>query len=118
MEPGAATLLIDEDTSATNFMVRDELMQRVIHRDMEPITPFIERMRDLYENQSISTILVAGSSGAYFQVADVVIQMDRYVPKEITALAKEAASQYPALELPEGNVKLPESRRCPKKIQD
>ncbi len=90
-------------------------MQRVIHRDMEPITPFIERMRDLYENQGISTILVAGSSGAYFQVADVVIQMDRYVPKEITALAKEAASQYPALELPEGNVKLPESRRCPKK---
>ena len=97
MESGAATLLIDEDTSATNFMVRDELMQRVIHRDMEPITPFIERMRDLYENQGISTILVAGSSGAYFQVADVVIQMDRYVPKEITALAKEAASQYPAL---------------------
>ena len=91
MEAGAAALLIDEDTSATNFMVRDELMQRVIHRDMEPITPFIERMRDLYENQGISTILVAGSSGAYFQVADVVIQMDRYVPKEITALAKEAA---------------------------
>ena len=77
MEAGAAALLIDEDTSATNFMVRDELMQRVIHRDMEPITPFIERMRDLYENQGISTILVAGSSGAYFQVADVVIQMDR-----------------------------------------
>ena len=48
MEAGAAALLIDEDTSATNFMVRDELMQRVIHRDMEPITPFIERMRDLY----------------------------------------------------------------------
>ena len=59
MEAGAAALLIDEDTSATNFMVRDELMQRVIHRDMEPITPFIERMRDLYENQGISTILVA-----------------------------------------------------------
>ena len=115
MEAGTSLFLIDEDTSATNFMIRDELMQRVIHRDMEPITPFIERMRDLYENQGISTILVAGSSGAYFQVADVVIQMDRYVPKEITALAKEAASQYPALELPEGNVKLPESRRCPKK---
>ena len=114
MEAGAATLLIDEDTSATNFMVRDELMQRVIHRDMEPITPFIERMRDLYENQGISTILVAGSSGAYFQVADVVIQMDRYVPKEITELAKEAASQYPALELPEEKVELPESRRRPK----
>lgn len=116
-EAGAAALLIDEDTSATNFMVRDELMQRVIHRDMEPITPFIERMRDLYENQGISTILVAGSSGAYFQVADVVIQMDRYVPKKITALAKEAARPVSGTGIAEGNVKLPESRRCPKKRQ-
>ncbi|CUQ10024.1 Predicted ATPase of the ABC class [Dorea longicatena] len=41
MEAGASVMLIDEDTSATNFMIRDELMQRVIHRDMEPITPFI-----------------------------------------------------------------------------
>ena len=50
MEAGATALLIDEDTSATNFMVRDELMQKVIHRDMvQLITPFIERMRDLYE---------------------------------------------------------------------
>ena len=115
MAAGAKTLLIDEDTSATNFMVRDELMQRVIHRDMEPITPFIERMRCLYENQGISTILVAGSSGAYFQVADAVIQMDRYIPKEITKCAKDAASEYPALDFPRGNVTLPESRRCPKK---
>ena len=59
--------MIDEDTSATNFMVRDELMQRVIHRDMEPITPFIERMRDLYENRSISTILVAEAPGHIFR---------------------------------------------------
>ena len=66
MEAGATALLIDEDTSATNFMVRDELMQRVIHRDMEPITPFIERMRDLYENQGISTILVAGKLRGIF----------------------------------------------------
>ena len=47
MEAGTQVFLIDEDTSATNFMVRDELMQQVIHRDMEPITPFIERVRDL-----------------------------------------------------------------------
>ena len=115
MEAGARALLIDEDTSATNFMVRDELMQRVIHRDMEPITPFIERMRDLYEAHEISTILVAGSSGAYFQVSDCIVQMDRYIPKEITALAKEAAASYPALLLPEGKADVPGYARRPGK---
>lgn len=84
MKAGTSLLLIDEDTSATNFMVRDELMQRLIHRDMEPITPFIDRVRELYEAHGISTILVAGSSGAYFHVADTILQMDRYVPKDIT----------------------------------
>ncbi len=67
MEAGTQVFLIDEDTSATNFMVRDELMQQVIHRDMEPITPFIERVRDLYQEYGISTVLVAGSSGSYFR---------------------------------------------------
>ena len=76
MEAGASAFFIDEDTSATNFMVRDELMQRVIHRDMEPITPFIERMGAIYERFGISTVLVAGSSGAYFQVADKIVQME------------------------------------------
>ena len=88
---GAQLLLIDEDTSATNFMVRDELMARVVARDKEPITPFISRIRDLYEKAGISTILVAGSSGAFFHVADTVIQMDRYEPHEITAMARAAA---------------------------
>lgn len=101
MEAGTQVFLIDEDTSATNFMVRDELMQQVIHRDMEPITPFIERVRDLYQEYGISTVLVAGSSGAYFQIADQIIQMDKYVPREITELAKKAASDYPALKFPE-----------------
>ena len=100
IEAGAKVFLIDEDTRATNFMVRDELMQRVIHRDMEPITPFIERVRALYEEFKISTVIVAGSSGAYFQVADSIVQMDRYVPKEITKEAKAAAEDYPKLELP------------------
>ena len=63
LEGGARVLLMDEDTSATNFMIRDELMQRVIRRDMEPITPFIDRVRELYQRWGISTILVAGSSG-------------------------------------------------------
>lgn len=94
MESGAKTFLVDEDTSATNFMIRDELMQMVVHRDKEPITPFVERVRALYEEQGISTVLVAGSSGAYFHVADRVIQMDSYVPKEVTKEAKEAAARY------------------------
>ena len=95
MEAGASLLLMDEDTSATNFMVRDALMQRVIHRDMEPITPFLDRVRELYDRFGVSTILVAGSSGAYFHVADTVLQMDRYVPRDITALAKREAAAFP-----------------------
>ena len=59
-------LLIDEDTSATNFMIRDVLMQRVVHGSQEPIIPFIDRVRELYEKEGISTILVAGSCGSDF----------------------------------------------------
>ena len=92
VQAGAKLLLIDEATSATNFMVRDELMARVVSGDKEPITPFISRIRDLYEEAGVSTILVAGSSGAFFHVADTVIQMDRYIPVEITERAKAAAS--------------------------
>ena len=94
IESGSKLLLIDEDTSATNFMVRDELMQRVISRDKEPITPLIDRIRGLYEKYGISSVIVAGSSGAYFDVADHVIMMDRYVPKDITAAAKKEAELY------------------------
>ena len=118
IEAGASAFFIDEDTSATNFMVRDELMQQVIHRDMEPITPFIERMRELYENFGISTVLVAGSSGAYFQVADKIVQMDRYIPKDITEAAKEAASRYPGLEYPKEKAKLPDYYRAAGKNRD
>lgn len=95
MEAGAELFLIDEDTSATNFMIRDELMQRVVHREEEPIIPFIDRVRELYEKDGISTILVAGSSGSYFHKADCVVQMNRYVPMEITELAKKEAEHFP-----------------------
>ena len=94
LEAGAQVLLLDEDTSATNFLVRDELMERVIHRDMEPITPFLHRVRELYEVHGVSTVIVAGSSGAWFHAADRVIQMDRYTPKDITALAKREAAAF------------------------
>ena len=102
MEMGAGLLLIDEDTSATNFMIRDELMQRVVSREVEPIIPFIDRVQELYETWGISTILVAGSSGSYFHKADCVVQMNRYQPAEITELAKREAQQFPlTLEKPE-----------------
>lgn len=88
IEAGSKVFLVDEDTSATNFMVRDRLMQAVIQRKDEPITPFIERVRDLYEKAGISTIMVAGSSGAYFYEADKIIQMDNYEPLDITEKTK------------------------------
>ncbi len=113
MESGSSLLLIDEDTCATNFMVRDELMQRVVHRDKEPITPFIERARYLYEKRGISCVIVAGSSGAYFHIADQIVQMDNYVPQEITALAKEEAAKYPVLLLPDNEPSGPDYRRAP-----
>ncbi len=81
---GARVLMIDEDTSATNFMVRDALMQSVIAKEQEPITPFIERARNLYNEQGVSVILVAGSSGAYFYIADRILQMDTYQALDIT----------------------------------
>lgn len=88
-EAGARALLIDEDTSATNFMVRDALMEAVVAREFEPITPFVERVRDLWERAGVSSIIVAGSSGAYFSVADAVLQMDRYRVHDITAHARD-----------------------------
>lgn len=95
MEAGSQVLLIDEDTSATNFMIRDELMERVVAAGSEPIVPFIKRVRAMYQRQSVSTILVAGSCGSFFHVADTIIQMENYLPREITAEAKAATADYP-----------------------
>ncbi|HAB94023.1 MAG TPA: isopentenyl-diphosphate delta-isomerase [Lachnospiraceae bacterium] len=104
IEAGCRTFLIDEDTCATNFMLRDALMAKVVSEEKEPITPFIARARDLYEKEGISTVLVAGSSGAYFRIADRVIQMDEYVPREITEKARAAALAFgPGNELPESS---------------
>lgn len=88
IEAKAKVLLIDEDTSATNFMIRDDLMQRLVSKEKEPITPFIEIVKPLYKQRDISTILVIGSSGDYFDVADTVIQMDNYGTKDVTKEAK------------------------------
>ena len=112
IEAGTRAFLIDEDTSATNFMLRDDLMQRIVSRDKEPITPFIERARDLYKQAGISTVLVAGSSGAYFFIADTIIQMDAYRPFDITEMVKNACEQEaskPAIQAP--GFKLPTAGR-------
>ena len=94
LESGSSLILIDEDTSATNFMVRDDLMAQVITPGEEPITPFISRIRGMYEDLGVSSIIVAGSSGAFFHRADTIIQMKEYVPIDITKKAKDAARAY------------------------
>ena len=73
-----STLLIDEDTSATNFMIRDGRMQKLIAPDKEPITPFSNKVRPLLEAHQVATILIVGGSGDYFDVADQVMMMDEY----------------------------------------
>ena len=114
MEAGSTLFLIDEDTSATNFMIRDELMQRVVNREEEPIIPFIDRVSELYEREGISTILVAGSSGSYFHKADTVIQMKQYLPVEITDFAKKEAEQFPLVLEHIAEAKLPSFERIVK----
>ncbi|EZH67315.1 ABC transporter ATPase [Bacillaceae bacterium JMAK1] len=93
IEAGANTLLIDEDTSATNFMIRDLRMQQLVAKEKEPITPFIDRVRDLFETDGISTIVVVGGSGDYLEVADNVIMLDEYEVQNVTEKAKEIVNQ-------------------------
>jgi predicted ABC-class ATPase len=94
LEAGARVLLVDEDTSATNFMIRDRRMQALIAKDREPITPFIDKVRQIYTDYGISTVLVMGGSGDYFDVADTVIALDEFVPQDVTTQAKAIAAQY------------------------
>ncbi|RWZ55330.1 ATPase [Halobacillus fulvus] len=96
LEAGAGTLLIDEDTSATNFMIRDERMQELVVKEKEPITPFIDKIRQMRDDLDVSTILVMGGSGDYFQVADDVVMMDQYVPYNVTEKAKNIANRFPS----------------------
>ena len=114
MEAGCMTLLMDEDTSATNFMIRDELMQRVVNRESEPIIPFIDRVEELFRIYGISTILVAGSSGAYFHKADCILQMKQYEPVDITEFAKNEAAAYPIVTAPEKEHRALEENRVAK----
>ncbi len=102
IEAGAEVLLLDEDTSATNFMIRDHRMQQLVSKDVEPITPFVDKVKQLYEDMGISTILVMGGSGDYFSVADLVIQMTAYAPHNVTQKASKVAKTFPTGRLGEG----------------
>ncbi len=95
LEAGATGLLVDEDTAATNFMIRDARMQALVPKDREPITPYIDRVRQLWEERGISSILVIGGSGDYLDVADTVIAMDTFRPLDVTEQAREVARRLP-----------------------
>jgi len=89
IEAGAKILLMDEDTCATNFMIRDEKMQKLVHKENEPITTYIDKAKQLFKEKEISSILVLGGAGDYFDIADRVIQMIDYIPFDVTERAKE-----------------------------
>ena len=117
LEAGSRLLLMDEDTSATNLMIRDARMQALVERDAEPIVALLDRVRELYESRRVSTILVMGGSGDYFDAADTVIQLADYRPREVTALAREVGARYPTRRSPEpaaasfgGRVRHPDPR--------
>jgi predicted ABC-class ATPase len=103
LEAGARLLLVDEDTAATNFMIRDRRMQQLIAKDKEPITPFIDKVRQLYTDYAVSTILVMGGSGDYFDVADTVIAMENFQPHDVTEKAKAIALANQTERTPEGS---------------
>jgi predicted ABC-class ATPase len=95
LEAGSRLLLVDEDTSATNFMIRDRRMQELVPAGNEPITPFVDRARDLYERSGVSCVLVIGGSGDYLDVADRVVRMVDYAPEDVTEEARAVAARHP-----------------------
>ncbi|MFA0440269.1 isopentenyl-diphosphate delta-isomerase [Vibrio sp. 10N.286.49.C2] len=96
IEAGATAILIDEDTSATNFMIRDERMQALVSKGDEPITPFVDRVGQLRDELDVSTMIVMGGSGDYLDVADTVIQMHDYQALDVTDKAKEVVKLHPS----------------------
>ena len=94
LEAGTRCLLVDEDTAATNFMIRDGRMQQLVAREQEPVRPFIDRVRQLHEEAGVSTVLVMGGTGDYFGEADTVIAMERYEPRDVTGRAHAIARAH------------------------
>jgi predicted ABC-class ATPase len=95
IEIGARLFLMDEDTCATNFMIRDKKMQELVNKADEPITAFIDKVRQLYLEKGVSTILVLGGAGDYFEVSDQVIQMIRYLAYDVTEKTRQISLASP-----------------------
>jgi predicted ABC-class ATPase len=95
LEAGARVLLIDEDTAATNFMLRDARMRRLVPDEQEPITPLLDRVRALHRECGVSSVIALGGSGDYFDAADRVIQLDAYRPRDVTERARRVACELP-----------------------
>lgn len=108
VEMGSGLLLLDEDTCATNLMIRDARMQALVEKSGEPITPYLDRIGSLFEDKGVSTILVLGGSGDYFEVADSVVRMDSFVPFDVTAEAKQIASDLPGRRVKESSGRWPD----------
>ncbi|WP_394244243.1 P-loop domain-containing protein [Vibrio astriarenae] len=106
IEAGASAMLIDEDTSATNFLIRDERMQALVSKGDEPITPLVDRIGQLSESLDISSIIVMGGSGDYLDVADTVIQMHDYQAQDLTQKAQEVIAQHPTQRVNESESEL------------
>lgn len=118
MEAGAELLLLDEDTSATNFMIRDKVMAKLVSDEKEPITTLLRHIRGIYKTMGISFIIVVGSSGDYLSVADLVLQLDHYKVKDVTKEAKEICEQCQiAGQYAEKEVCMPEFSRKLKPIK-
>ena len=101
IEMGAKVILMDEDTCATNFMIRDRYMQMLVKKSDEPITSYIDKIRQLYAEKKISTILALGGVGDYFEVADNIIQMIKYQPEDVSVRAKDIIHKYPTKRIKE-----------------
>ncbi|UZN23141.1 ATPase [bacterium 3DAC] len=101
IQAGAKLLLMDEDTCATNFMVRDYRMQRLIPKKYEPITPLIDRIQELYDKFLVSTIMVVGGLGDFLDIADTVIVMEYYEPYDFTDKARQIVKEYPSQRIKE-----------------
>jgi len=95
LEAGSKLLLMDEDTCATNFMIRDARMQMLVAKLKEPITPFLDRIQEVNELLGVSVILVMGGSGDYFDPADHVITMEEFRPRVVTEEAKSLVVKNP-----------------------
>jgi predicted ABC-class ATPase len=110
LEMGTSLLLVDEDTSATNFMIRDERMRALVRK--EPISPFIDLVRPLHRTLGVSTVVVVGGVGDYLDVADRVLLMEDYEPLDVTPRARELVREFPPrAPIGDGDMRPPRGRR-------